>query len=126
MCFLLYVFFQIVFGNDIIKFNEPDSIFISNKLNSLINTDQNLNRKYFLKHYGKNFSDIQYENLVGKMMAIFLKGILKKKLSATADIISKNLAASSVDMLKQNPDLAISDHSSKVKFNYEEAVNAKF
>ena len=48
-------------GSDTIKFNKPDSLYISNKLNSLINIDQNLNREYFLKYYGKNFSDIQYE-----------------------------------------------------------------
>ena len=59
--FSLYIFFQIVLGSDTIKFNKPDSLYISNKLNSLINIDQNLNREYFLKYYGKNFSDIQYE-----------------------------------------------------------------
>ena len=52
------------------------------------------------------FSDIKYKNLVGKFMAMTLKGILKKKLSATAGVISKNLAASSVDMLRQDLDLA--------------------
>ena len=60
-----------------------------------------------------------------KFMAMTLKGILKKKLSATADIISKNLAASSFDMLRQNPDLAISHHSPNGKFNYNEAVNSR-
>ena len=71
------------------------------------------------------FSDIKYKNLVGKFMAMGLKKMLKKKLSATADIISKNLAASSADMLIQNPDLALSDKSSKVEFNYKEAINGK-
>ena len=71
------------------------------------------------------FSDIKYKNLVGKFMAMTLKGILKKKLSATAGVISKNLAASSVDMLRQDPDLAISDHSLSENFNYKEAVNSK-
>ena len=59
--FLLYILLQIVFGNDTIKFKEPDSIYISNKLNSLINKDQNLNKEYFLIYYGENFSDIQYK-----------------------------------------------------------------
>lgn len=71
------------------------------------------------------FSDIKYKNLVGKFMAMGLKKMLKKKLSATADIISKNLAASSADMLIQNPDLALSDKSSKVELNYKEAINGK-
>ena len=59
--FLLYIIFQIVFGSDTIKFNEPDSIYISNKLNSLINKNHNLNREYYLKSYEDNFSEIQYE-----------------------------------------------------------------
>ena len=53
--FLFYIIFQIVFGSDTIKFIEPDSIYISNKLNSLINKNHNLNREYFLKGYGNNF-----------------------------------------------------------------------
>jgi len=59
-------------------------------------------------------------------MALCLKGMLKKKLAAAADIISKNLAASSVDMLRQNPDLAVSGQPSNVEINLKEAVNAKF
>ena len=127
MCFLLYVFFQIVFGNDIIKFNEPDSIFISNKLNSLVNTDQNLNRKYFLKHYGKNFSDIQYElrridkiidtviivdeeNIIPKYLYRMVKQIPKKALDdnffSELDN-SKNMIANKYYFISRKPDINV-------------------
>ena len=94
--FLLYIFFQIVFGNDTtIKFNKPDSIYISNKLDSLINkSDRNLNREYFLKNYGENFSDIQYElrqldKIIDTIVIINEENIIPKYLNRIVGQIPK-------------------------------------
>ena len=126
-CFLLYVLFQIAFGNDTIKFNEPDSIFISNKLNSLIKTDQNLNREYFLKYYGENFSDIQYElrridktidtviivdeeNIIPKYLYRMVKQIPKKALDDNffSELEkSKNMIANKYYFISSKPDINI-------------------
>ncbi len=92
--FLIYIFLQIVFGNDTIKFNRPDSMYISNKLNSIINIDKNLNREYFLKNYGHNFSDIQYElrqidKIIDTIIIVNEENIIPKYLNRLANQIPK-------------------------------------
>ena len=92
--FLFYIIFQIVFGSDTIKFFEPDSIYISNKLNSLINKNHNLNREYFLKGYGDNFSEIQYElrqidKIIDTIIIVSEENILPKYLNRIINHIPK-------------------------------------
>jgi len=92
--FLLYILFQIVSGNDTIKFNKPDSIYISNKLNSIIGADKNLNRAYFLKYYGEKFSDIQYElsrvdKIIDTIVIVNEEDIIPKYLNRIANEIPK-------------------------------------
>ena len=94
--FLLYIIFQIVFGSDTIKFNEPDSIYISNKLNSLINKNHNLNREYYLKSYEDNFSEIQYEmrqidKIIDTIVIVSEENILPKYLNRITNHISKRI-----------------------------------
>ncbi len=90
----LHILFQIVFASDTIKFNKPDSAYISNILDSLINTDQNLNREYFLKYYGVNFSDIQYElrridKIIDTIVIVKEDNIIPKYLNRIAKQIPK-------------------------------------
>ena len=92
--FLLYIPLQFVFGNDTIKFKEPDSIYISNKLNSLINKNHNLNREYYLKSYENNFSEIQYElrqidKIIHTIVIVREENILPKYLNRIINHISK-------------------------------------
>ena len=94
--FLLYIIFQIVFGSDTIKFNEPDSIYISNKLNSLINKNHNLNREYYLKSYENNLSEIKYElrqidKIIDTIVIISEENILPKYLNRITNHISKRI-----------------------------------
>ena len=125
--FLLYIPLQFVFGNDTIKFKEPDSIYISNKLNSLINKDQNLNKEYFLIYYGENFSDIQYElrridkiidtivivnegDIIPKYLNRIIRQIPKKPLDdnffSELDN-SKNMIANKYYFISRKPDINI-------------------
>ena len=92
--FLFYIIFQIVFGSDTIKFNEPDSIYISDKLNSLINKNHKLNREYFLKGYEYNFREIQYElrqidKIIDTIIIVSEENILPKYLNRIINHFSK-------------------------------------
>ena len=55
---VIYVmFFQIVFCSDTIKFNTPDSLYITNSLDSIIQDGQSLNTEYYLQVAASAFDD---------------------------------------------------------------------
>ena len=125
--FLVNILLQILFGNDTIKFKEPDSIYIINKLNSLINKDQNLNKEYFLIYYGENFSDIQYEmrridKIIDTIVVVNEDNIIPKYLNRIVNRIpqkvlddnffndienSKNMIANKYYFINRKPDINV-------------------
>ncbi|MBI65926.1 MAG: hypothetical protein CMG64_06510 [Candidatus Marinimicrobia bacterium] len=58
---IYFMFYQIVFCNDTINFNIPDSLYIRNTIDSIIQSSQSLTMEYSLRSYGKEFKNILYE-----------------------------------------------------------------
>ena len=59
--FLYVMFFQIIFCNDTIKFNIPDSLYIKNTIDSIMQSSQFLNTEYHLQSYEKEFKNVIYK-----------------------------------------------------------------
>ena len=60
--YLTYLmFFQIAICGDTIKFNTPDSIYILNKIDSILQSDQSLSAEYYLRSYDNQFNNIVYK-----------------------------------------------------------------
>ena len=55
------MFFQIAICGDTIKFNTPDSIYILNKIDSILQSNQSLSAEYYLRSYDNQFSNIVYK-----------------------------------------------------------------
>ena len=59
--FIYYVLIQFVVCSDTIRFDQPDSVYINNALDSIIQNGQMLNIEYALQSYGKGFKNIIYK-----------------------------------------------------------------
>ena len=91
---VIYVmFFQIVFCSDTIKFNTPDSLYITNSLDSIMQRSQSLNTEYYLQSYGKEFKNILYKKRytdkeIDTVLIAPKKSIKQKHLNRIAQKIS--------------------------------------
>ena len=95
-----FMFFQIAICGDTIKFNTPDSIYILNKIDSILQSDQSLSAEYYLKSYDNQFKNIVYkkrniEKEIDTVLMIPKNNISQKYLNHVAEkvlnvIIDKN------------------------------------
>ena len=58
--FVYYLLIQFVVCSDTIRFNQPDSVYINNTLDSIIQNGQMLNIEYALQSYDKELKNIVY------------------------------------------------------------------
>ena len=84
--FIYYVLIQFVVCSDTIRFDQPDSVYINNALDSIIQNGQMLNIEYALQSYGKGFKNIIYkrryvDKIIDTVVVAPVKNILPKFLN---------------------------------------------
>ena len=84
--FIYYVLIQFVVCSDTIRFDQPDSVYINNALDSIIQNGQILNIEYALQSYGKGFKNIIYkrryvDKIIDTVVVAPVKNILPKFLN---------------------------------------------
>ncbi len=84
--FVYYLLIQFVVCSDTIRFNQPDSVYINNTLDSIIQNGQMLNIEYALQSYGMEFKNIIYrrrylDKIIDTIIVAPEKNILPKFLN---------------------------------------------
>ena len=84
--FVYYLLIQFVVCSDTIRFNQPDSVYINNTLDSIIQNGQMQNIEYALQSYGKEFKNIIYrrryvDKIIDTVVVAPEKNILPKFLN---------------------------------------------
>ena len=62
--FIYFLFIQIIFSNEKVIFNNPDSLVIQKTLDSLVRIKGPINMQYYLSSYNSQFKNITYYNLL--------------------------------------------------------------
>ena len=93
--FTYYIISQTIIYGDIIEFNEPDSGYIKNTLDSIMQTKQLLHMEYRLKSYDGTFNHITYhekyvDKLIDTVVIVPEQNIIPKFLNRLVSQMSKS------------------------------------
>ena len=88
--FIYFLFIQIIFSNEKVIFNKPDSLVIHETLDSLVRYKGPINMQYYLSSYNSQFKNITYHSshIDKKLDTVIIKSKVKIKANYLGHIIN--------------------------------------
>ena len=88
--FIYLLFIQIIFSNEKVIFNKPDSLVIHKTLDSLVRYKGSINMQYYLSSYNSQFKNITYHtsHISKKLDTVIIKSKVKIKPNYLGHIIN--------------------------------------